>query len=105
MLLVLLELYYLLALRLQIENCIGLENECVVRDGTSAREQCAVTSWSDWSPCSVTCGQGMRERRKFYLNKLDMNRCNKRTEQQELCVGDTADCAIANANKNFTGEQ
>jgi hypothetical protein len=27
-----------------------------------------VTDWSSFSPCSVSCGQGITERRRWYIN-------------------------------------
>ncbi len=44
------------------ENCIGIENEC-----EKPGDECAVTVWSDWSPCSVSCGKGLKERRRYFL--------------------------------------
>lgn len=44
--------------------CAGAASVCPEVDGgglskdddASRSQHCAVTSWSDWSPCSVSCG-------------------------------------------------
>jgi hypothetical protein len=77
---------------MEIENCIGLENEC-----ESIDEDCAVTQWSTWSPCSATCEKGTRQRLRYYLNKDDMARCSRTTEETEMCAADILDCDKARA--------
>lgn len=79
------------------ENCIGIENEC-----EKIGDDCAVTGWSDWSPCSVTCGKGVKERRRYYLSKMDMKRCTRTTEESDMCVAKMMDCEEALKAKNFT---
>lgn len=83
--------------RMESENCIGLENEC-----ETIEEDCAVTQWSNWSPCSVTCGKGTKERRRFYLVKEDMTRCNRTTEELDVCMAKFSDCDGAKALKNYS---
>lgn len=47
---------------------------------------CAVSKWSEWSYCSVTCGMGWRERHRVYLDKKAHSRaCNKVLKEQDLC--------------------
>ena len=51
-------------------NCAGTEATCADRPEAETRvlanPDCAVTSWSDWSPCSVSCGK-----LSFYLYDRD----------------------------------
>ena len=39
--------------------CAGQVSECPSHQGLERvkNPHCAVTSWSDWSPCSVSCGK------------------------------------------------
>lgn len=75
---------------LEKENCIGIENEC-----ESIDEDCAMTQWSDWSPCSVTCGQGHREKLRYYFEAEDEKRCNRSRSFREVCYGAIEDCRMA----------
>ncbi|XP_014674793.1 PREDICTED: spondin-1-like [Priapulus caudatus] len=51
-------------------------------------DKCAVTPWSDWSYCSVTCGKGMATRQRAYY-KPDMARvCNKELMEKTACMTD-----------------
>ena len=77
---------------------LGTENVC-----ETAEEDCAVTSWSAWSPCSVTCGNGTSQRLRFYLNKQDMIRCQRDTQQTQMCVADLLDCRDALLSSRSSG--
>lgn len=53
----------------------------------SGDPQCAVALWTDWSPCSVTCGQGYRLRTRVYTVPFVPNRVcdNARLTQKQDC--------------------
>ncbi|XP_074662256.1 spondin-1-like isoform X2 [Tubulanus polymorphus] len=78
------------------ENCLGIENEC------DYSEECAVSAWSEWSPCSVTCGEGIRERQRFYIRRLEGRDCSRDLHQRETCTGRIDDCSREGAVKNFS---
>ncbi|EFX77761.1 hypothetical protein DAPPUDRAFT_321105 [Daphnia pulex] len=56
--------------------------------GDALRPECAVTEWGQFSPCSVTCGKGLRMRQRFYINqmKAEMTRCDRQLEEKEMCA-------------------
>ena len=50
-------------------------------------DTCEYGEWSDWSPCSVTCGNGTRTRTRGLLNNItkeESNNCD--LEETEKCT-------------------
>ncbi|XP_064488880.1 spondin-1-like isoform X2 [Ornithodoros turicata] len=57
---------------------------------------CAVTQWSEWSPCPATCGKGVKVRTRAYLNAKTaaMAMCNVEQLQKAPCMAENLDCRI-----------
>lgn len=74
------------------EKC--MKPECSAAEMEIPDPECPVTLWSDWSPCSVTCGSGVRIRTRQLLIAGDLvEMCTKRRglyEQQPCSV--RSDC-------------
>jgi len=45
---------------LVLQECGGSQNECLAGQIEWIDPSCAVTEWSLWSPCSVSCGSGIK---------------------------------------------
>lgn len=54
-----------------------------VLDGST----CMMSEWITWSPCSVSCGMGMRSRER-YVKQFpdDGSLCKVPTEETEKCI-------------------
>lgn len=78
-----------------ITECAGLPQEEVIS------AECAVTQWTDWSPCTVTCGDGATSRSRYYLvpaaNQAD---CGVRTMDKKACIGNNrSNCTLDPAER------
>lgn len=66
-----------------------MQPECSVHDIEVPDPICPVTLWSDWSPCSKTCGRGVTIRTRLLLvDEMKREECMERKQlfQQQECT-------------------
>lgn len=72
-----------------VEKQKCMQPECSVADMEIPDAKCPMTPWSDWSPCSVSCGKGVQIRTRLLLVEPDNEadcRAKKELNQQRQCV-------------------
>lgn len=72
-----------------VEKQKCMKPECSVADLEIPDPNCPMTPWSDWSPCSVTCGKGVQIRTRLLLvEPAKEGDCRRRKElnQQRQCT-------------------
>ncbi|CAK5038107.1 unnamed protein product [Meloidogyne enterolobii] len=72
-----------------VEECIGEDGEdCSIQ----ANPFCKTTSWSDWSPCSTSCDEGVRVRTRLFYYAEHEQECSKSKSLMEKDRCRVADC-------------
>jgi len=77
--------------------CTGREEEKKDCHVNLCPVDCVLSLWAEWSPCSSSCGNGMRTRKRDITQKAENwgKECPRNTEEQEPCVEE--DCAVDGA--------
>ncbi|XP_043286181.1 spondin-1 [Venturia canescens] len=60
----------------------------------TSRPECQTSAYTAFSPCSVSCGKGLRMRTRAYSmpEKAKMLGCNRQLVSKEMCVAAVAEC-------------
>lgn len=71
-----------------VEKQKCMQPECSITDLEVPDPKCPMTPWSDWSPCSVSCGKGVQIRTRLLLVEPEKEaecRGKKELNQQRQC--------------------
>lgn len=74
------------------EPCTGVLQECLETEEVDPK--CQVTAWSDWSPCTASCGKGVKLRQRMYMSPSSLGSCSTELMQKAACSADRVDCSI-----------
>lgn len=84
---------------LKKEECVGPREVCLPGEVERIDPACAVTDWSLWSPCSVSCGNGIKVRTRLYrVTREEQLRagCTVQLMEKGTCTGRKEDCNWGN---------
>lgn len=56
--------------------------------------ECEVTEYTEFTPCNVSCGKGLRSRVRNYINEANAKTagCKRQLVSKEMCVADIPEC-------------
>ncbi|XP_076235716.1 extracellular matrix protein f-spondin isoform X2 [Calliopsis andreniformis] len=79
-----------------VEKDKCMEPPCLPGSEADIDPTCKVTEWSDWSPCSASCGKGVKLRtRLLMVEPSEQHKCSSKIEllQQRPCL-EQSDCTF-----------
>ena len=74
------------------EECMGPLPQC--HEQQEIDPKCSVTQWAEWTPCTVTCGKGVKIRTRLFMSPRQFGVCNIELIQKAPCVADKIDCKV-----------
>jgi len=77
------------------QSCKGDREVCAPEEVEVVRPECGVTDWSNWSPCSQSCGSGLKVRTRLYRVSKEQQveeGCSVQLMQKGTCKGEDKMC-------------
>ena len=77
------------------QACQGKRDICAPEELEIVRPECGVTDWSNWSPCSQSCGSGLKVRTRLYRVSKEQQvekGCSVQLMQKGTCKGEDKMC-------------
>lgn len=74
----------------------------LISDDTESERACLVSEWTEWSPCSRTCGYGMRTRTRVILRWTGDVKCPEL--KMDLLCGSMKKCNWSHFRSAAIGE-